>query len=158
MHRNKNSCRVWFVILNILATLLENFHLILFQNPIRYRRGHEDAEINAVFSKYDVDGDRVLSAVERKLMEKDLENKKVFFYFFLYYLSFLYSTKRSSFISVSFRLKKDFVWICFFERMSNLYLVGIMYVQGVSKPCPPFRAQVAEPWVHGQVNRIWPIW
>ena len=40
-------------------------------------RGHADGEIEAVFAKYDVDGDRVLTEIERKRMQEDLENQKV---------------------------------------------------------------------------------
>jgi len=39
-------------------------------------RGHADAEIEAVFAKYDIDGDRILSEVERKKMQDDLEGQK----------------------------------------------------------------------------------
>lgn len=39
-------------------------------------RGHADAEIEAVFAKYDVDGDRVLSEGERRKMQEDLEGQK----------------------------------------------------------------------------------
>jgi len=39
-------------------------------------RGHADAEIEAVFAKYDVDGDRILSEVERRKMQEDLEGQK----------------------------------------------------------------------------------
>lgn len=40
-------------------------------------RGHADAEIEAVFAKYDVDGDRVLDEEECKNMQEDLEGQKV---------------------------------------------------------------------------------
>nr|XP_054773085.1 polycystic kidney disease 2-like 1 protein isoform X1 [Lytechinus pictus] len=39
-------------------------------------RGHADAEIEAVFAKYDVDGDRVLDAEEQMKMAHDLEGQK----------------------------------------------------------------------------------
>ncbi|XP_071479306.1 polycystin-2-like [Diadema antillarum] len=39
-------------------------------------RGHADAEIEAVFAKYDVDGDRVLDAEEQMKMAADLEGQK----------------------------------------------------------------------------------
>lgn len=42
-----------------------------------FRRGHADAEIEAVFAKYDVDGDRVLDEEECKKMQEDLEGQKV---------------------------------------------------------------------------------
>ena len=42
-----------------------------------YRRGHADTEIEAVFAKYDVDGDRVLDAEEQMKMAHDLEGQKV---------------------------------------------------------------------------------
>ena len=40
-------------------------------------RGHADAEIEAVFAKYDVDGDRILDEDECKRMQEDLEGQKV---------------------------------------------------------------------------------
>jgi hypothetical protein len=42
-----------------------------------FSRGHADAEIEAVFAKYDVDGDRVLDEEECKKMQEDLEGQKV---------------------------------------------------------------------------------
>ncbi|XP_070544814.1 polycystin-2-like protein 1 isoform X3 [Ptychodera flava] len=39
-------------------------------------RGHADAEIEAVFAKYDVDGDRVLDAEEQARMASDLQEQK----------------------------------------------------------------------------------
>ncbi|XP_038060410.1 polycystic kidney disease 2-like 1 protein isoform X3 [Patiria miniata] len=39
-------------------------------------RGHADAEIEAVFAKYDVDGDRILDAEEQMKMAADLEGQK----------------------------------------------------------------------------------
>ena len=41
------------------------------------RRGHADAEIEAVFAKYDLDGDRVLNEEEQRKMHEDLEGQKV---------------------------------------------------------------------------------
>ena len=49
-----------------------------------FRRGHADAEIEAVFAKYDVDGDRILSIVERRKMQDDLEGQKVWTSFLLH--------------------------------------------------------------------------
>ena len=42
-----------------------------------FRRGHADAEIEAVFAKYDLDGDRVLNEDEQRKMHEDLEGQKV---------------------------------------------------------------------------------
>lgn len=42
-----------------------------------FRRGHADAEIEAVFAKYDVDGDRILNEEEQIKMQEDLEGQKV---------------------------------------------------------------------------------
>jgi len=39
-------------------------------------RGHADAEIEAVFAKYDLDGDRVLNEEEQRKMHEDLEGQK----------------------------------------------------------------------------------
>ena len=41
------------------------------------RRGHADAEIEAVFAKYDLDGDRILNEEERRKMQEDFEGQKV---------------------------------------------------------------------------------
>ena len=43
------------------------------------RRGHADAEIEAVFAKYDLDGDRILDEEEQRKMQEDLEGQKVRF-------------------------------------------------------------------------------
>ena len=40
-------------------------------------RGYADTEIEAVFAKYDLDGDRVLDEEEQKKMQADLEGQKV---------------------------------------------------------------------------------
>uniref|UniRef100_A0A1I8F2Y7 EF-hand domain-containing protein n=1 Tax=Macrostomum lignano TaxID=282301 RepID=A0A1I8F2Y7_9PLAT len=40
-------------------------------------RGFADAEIEALFAKYDADGDQVLSAAERMQMRRDLEGEKM---------------------------------------------------------------------------------
>lgn len=40
-------------------------------------RGHADAEIEAVFAKYDLDGDRILDEDEQRKMQEDLEGQKV---------------------------------------------------------------------------------
>ena len=42
-------------------------------------RGHADAEIEAVFAKYDLDGDRILDEEEQRKMQEDLEGQKVRF-------------------------------------------------------------------------------
>ena len=41
------------------------------------RRGYAEAEIEAVFSKYDVNGDRALDDTELRQMAADLEGQKV---------------------------------------------------------------------------------
>jgi polycystin 2 len=45
-------------------------------------RGHADAEIEAVFAKYDLDGDRILDEDEQRRMQEDLEGQKVNVIFF----------------------------------------------------------------------------
>lgn len=40
-------------------------------------RGYAEAEIEAVFAKYDIDGDRVLDKTEQRKMQADLEGQKV---------------------------------------------------------------------------------
>lgn len=42
-----------------------------------FSRGYADGEIEALFAKYDVDGDRVLDATEQKKMQLDLADQKV---------------------------------------------------------------------------------
>lgn len=49
-------------------------YLFLYFIP---RRGHADAEIEAVFAKYDLDGDRILDEEEQRKMQEDLEGQKV---------------------------------------------------------------------------------
>ncbi|KXJ23969.1 polycystic kidney disease 2-like 1 protein [Exaiptasia diaphana] len=39
-------------------------------------RGHADAEIEAVFARYDLDGDRILDEDEQRRMQEDLEGQK----------------------------------------------------------------------------------
>ena len=41
------------------------------------RRGYAEAEIEAVFAKYDVNGDRALDDAELRQMTSDLEGQKV---------------------------------------------------------------------------------
>lgn len=48
----------------------------LFSSVI-FSRGHADAEIEAVFAKYDLDGDRILDEDEQRRMQEDLEGQKV---------------------------------------------------------------------------------
>jgi len=40
------------------------------------KKGHADAEIEAVFAKYDIDGDRILSEEEMKRMQDDLDGQE----------------------------------------------------------------------------------
>ena len=41
------------------------------------RRGYADGEIEALFAKYDIDGDRVLDEDEQRRMQADLDDQKV---------------------------------------------------------------------------------
>lgn len=43
----------------------------------RCRKGHTDAEIQAIFAKYDQDGDQELTEHERQQMRDDLEKERV---------------------------------------------------------------------------------
>lgn len=54
---------------------ITNFSVVVH---LYYRRGHADAEIEAVFAKYDLDGDRILNEVEQKKMQNDLEGQEVY--------------------------------------------------------------------------------
>ena len=56
-------------------------------------RGYAEAEIEAVFAKYDVDGDRVLDEEEQRKMHADLEGQKV-----------RYKFRSFSFINLSHRI------------------------------------------------------
>jgi len=40
-------------------------------------RGYADGEIEALFAKYDIDGDRVLDEEEQRRMQADLNDQKV---------------------------------------------------------------------------------
>lgn len=42
-----------------------------------FSRGYADGEIEALFAKYDIDGDRVLDEEEQKRMQADLNDQKV---------------------------------------------------------------------------------
>ena len=42
-----------------------------------FRRGYAETEIEAVFAKYDIDGDRVLDEAEQIRMQADLEGQRV---------------------------------------------------------------------------------
>lgn len=42
-----------------------------------HRRGYADGEIEAMFAKYDIDGDRVLDEEEQRRMQADLFEQKV---------------------------------------------------------------------------------
>lgn len=42
-----------------------------------YSRGYADGEIEALFAKYDIDGDRVLDEDEQRRMQADLDDQKV---------------------------------------------------------------------------------
>lgn len=53
------------------------FWVGLISSCFAFRRGHADAEIEAVFAKYDLDGDRILDEEEQRKMQEDLEGQKV---------------------------------------------------------------------------------
>ena len=44
---------------------------------VYFSRGYAEAEIEAVFAKYDLDGDRVLNEDEQRKMQADLEGQRV---------------------------------------------------------------------------------
>ena len=44
---------------------------------VRCSRGYADCEIEAMFAKYDIDGDRILDEEEQRRMQADLESEKV---------------------------------------------------------------------------------
>lgn len=45
--------------------------------PVSCRKGHTDAEIEAIFAKYDLDGDQELTEHEHQQMRDDLEKERV---------------------------------------------------------------------------------
>ena len=47
-----------------------------------HRKGHTDAEIQAIFAKYDRDGDQQLTEHEHQQMRDDLEKERVREHFF----------------------------------------------------------------------------
>ena len=49
----------------------------VFCDGVAVRRGYADAEIEAVFAKYDADGDSGLNLSEQGRMQRDLEDEKV---------------------------------------------------------------------------------
>lgn len=55
-----------------------------------FSRGHADAEIEAVFARYDLDGDRILDEDEQRRMQEDLEGQKVRTFLFYLYLMNLF--------------------------------------------------------------------
>lgn len=51
------------------------FHECL--RPLSLRKGHTDAEIQAIFAKYDQEGDQELTEHEHQQMRDDLEKERV---------------------------------------------------------------------------------
>ena len=41
-----------------------------------FRQGYAEAEIEATFAKFDVDGDRVLDQIEQEKMQEDLDKQR----------------------------------------------------------------------------------
>lgn len=66
------SCCAQFVEYNTHAACLQ---CVLSLNFIR--KGHTDAEIQAIFAKYDQDGDQELTEHEHQQMRDDLEKERV---------------------------------------------------------------------------------
>lgn len=52
--------------------------MLTFTHEFIYRRGYADQEIEAMFAKYDMDGDRQLDSEEQKVMQNDLDGQKVY--------------------------------------------------------------------------------
>ncbi|XP_015774864.1 PREDICTED: polycystin-2-like [Acropora digitifera] len=55
---------------------LFNWYSSPVEIQVHCSRGHADAEIEAVFAKYDLDGDRILDEEEQRKMQEDLEGQK----------------------------------------------------------------------------------
>lgn len=54
----------------ILTAILSNIYYV------DYRKGYADTEIEALFAKYDTDGDRILDPEEQKCLAEDLLKQK----------------------------------------------------------------------------------
>ena len=67
-----------------LISLLYSIFIKRFVVSILNSLGHADAEIEAVFAKYDLDGDRILNEEEQVKMQRDLEGQKVHILLFLF--------------------------------------------------------------------------
>lgn len=52
-------------------------HNVLSAVLLHCRKGHTDAEIQAIFAKYDQDGDQELTEHEHQQMRDDLEKERV---------------------------------------------------------------------------------
>lgn len=70
--KSHQSCCVQFVECHIHAACLQR---VLFLSFIR--KGHTDAEIQAIFAKYDQDGEPELTEHEHQQMRDDLEKERV---------------------------------------------------------------------------------
>lgn len=51
--------------------------MFIFLGPLSLRKGHTDAEIQAIFAKYDQEGDQELTEHEHQQMRDDLEKERV---------------------------------------------------------------------------------
>lgn len=60
-----------------LLKLLQD--VCIFTTYIIFSRGYADGEIEALFAKYDIDGDRVLDKDEQIRMQEDLNTQKVIY-------------------------------------------------------------------------------
>lgn len=81
----------------------------------RCSRGYADAEIEAVFAKYDLDNDRVLDEAEQRKMQADLDGQRVSLYL-------------PHFLSILFLLV---IWHCIFVHkggggLNNAYLLKFL--------------------------------
>lgn len=61
------------------VNIFQNHEPFLCDNEILFllRRGYSDQEIEAMFAKYDMDGDRVLDSEEQRNVQMDIDGQKV---------------------------------------------------------------------------------
>lgn len=60
-----------------LNSISQKWTWLNVSHVIIHRKGHSDAEIEAIFAKYDLDGDQELTEHEHQQMRDDLEKERV---------------------------------------------------------------------------------
>ena len=86
------------------------------------RRGYADAEIEAVFAKYDADGDSGLNLNEQSRMQRDLDEQKV--------------NTSSAHVIRLLLLSSDSRFQLIYSYADNLLMVYFFRYTSVSRQCP----------------------